>query len=66
MKKLVFMFVALAAVSFASCGSKTEAGATVDSPMVDSPMVDSPKVDSPKVDSPKVDTPKDTLNSVNN
>lgn len=30
MKKLVFMFVAFAAISFASCGSKTEAPATND------------------------------------
>lgn len=31
MKKIVFMAVAIAAVSFASCGNKTEAGAAVDS-----------------------------------
>ena len=34
MKKLVFMFVAVAAISFASCGNKTEQGAPVDSDTV--------------------------------
>ena len=36
MKKLVFMFVAFAAISFASCGSKTETPANTDSVAVDS------------------------------
>ena len=36
MKKLVFMFVALAAISFASCGNKAEAPATTDTTAVDS------------------------------
>ena len=31
MKKLVFMFVAVAAISFASCGNKTNQGEQVDS-----------------------------------
>lgn len=38
MKKLVFMFVAVAAISFASCGNKTEqapAQDTVDTTAVD-------------------------------
>ncbi|MBQ2949724.1 MAG: hypothetical protein IJE12_01565 [Prevotella sp.] len=34
MKKLVFMFVAVAAISFASCGNKTQQGAPVDSDTV--------------------------------
>ena len=34
MKKLVFMFVALAAISFASCGNKENAGAANDSDSV--------------------------------
>lgn len=38
MKKLVFMFVAMAAISFASCGNKTEQAAPVDS---DTVVVDS-------------------------
>lgn len=34
MKKLVFMFVAVAAISFASCGNKTNQAAPVDSDTV--------------------------------
>ena len=34
MKKLVFMFVAVAAISFASCGNKTEQAAPVDTDTV--------------------------------
>ena len=34
MKKLVFMFVAVAAISFASCGNKTQQGAPVDTDTV--------------------------------
>lgn len=55
MKKLVFMFVALAAVSFASCGSKTEAGAATDS-VCDSLKSDSCCSDSAKCDSLKADS----------
>ena len=44
MKKLVFMFVAFSAISFASCGNKAEAPATdVDSVAVDT--VDTVAVD---------------------
>lgn len=39
MKKLVFMFAAFAAISFASCGSKTEAPAEVND-TVDTTVVD--------------------------
>ena len=40
MKKLVFMFVAFAAISFASCGNKAENAAEVaDSTAVDSAAV---------------------------
>ena len=46
MKKLVFMFVALAAISFASCGNKAEAPATTDSTSVDSTANDSAATDS--------------------
>ena len=46
MKKLVLMFVAVAAISFASCGNKTAAPeAAVDS-VIDSTIVDSAAVDS--------------------
>lgn len=55
MKKLVFMFVAVAAISFASCGgNKTEQAAPVDSDtvvVVDSAAVDSAAVDSAATDS---------------
>jgi predicted small secreted protein len=45
MKKLVFMFVAIAAISFASCGNKTQQAAPVDSDSVAAP-VDSAATDS--------------------
>lgn len=35
MKKLVFMFVAMAAISFASCGNKTEQPEGTDTAAVD-------------------------------
>ena len=47
MKKLVLMFVAIAAISFASCGNKTEQSKAVDS-AVDSASVDTANVDSVK------------------
>jgi len=53
MKKLVFLFVAFAAISFASCGNKTAKGAATDSDSVatvdsaaDSATVDSAATDS--------------------
>ena len=53
MKKLVFMFVAFAAISFASCGNKTsDAAATTDS---DSVVVDS-AADSVATDSAAADS----------
>lgn len=53
MKKLVFMFVAFAAISFASCGNKTsDAAATSDS---DSVVVDS-AADSVATDSVAADS----------
>jgi len=42
MKKLVFMFVAVAAISFASCGNKTAQAEAVDSDSV--AVVDSAEV----------------------
>ena len=54
MKKLVFMFVAVAAISFASCGNKTQQAAPVDSDSVatvDSAVVDSAASDSAVADS---------------
>ncbi len=61
MKKLVFMFVAVAAISFASCGNKTEQAAPVDSDsvaVVDSAAVDSCCGDSAACDSAKCDSVK--------
>lgn len=47
MKKLVFMFVAFAAISFASCGNKAETVAEVaDSVAVDTVAADSVVADS--------------------
>ena len=43
MKKLVFMFVAVAAISFASCGNKTAQAEAVDSDSI--AVVDSVDVD---------------------
>ena len=41
MKKLVFMFVAVVDISFASCGNKTNQAAAVDSAAADSAATDS-------------------------
>lgn len=43
MKKLVFMFVAVAAISFASCGNKTAQAEAVDSDSI--AVVDSAEAD---------------------
>ena len=54
MKKLVLMFVAIAAISFASCGNKTAApaaNADSDTVAVDSMASDSMAVDSVSADS---------------
>lgn len=59
MKKLVFMFVAFAAISFASCGSKTETPANTDSVAVDS--MDSVATDSVATDSVVPYTAADTI-----
>lgn len=55
MKKLVFMFVAVAAISFASCGNKAEQAPAQDSVNVeDSALNDSTLNDSLKTDSTEV------------
>lgn len=46
MKKLVFMFVAMAAVSFASCGGSENKGAQSDSDSVTTPAVEEVASDS--------------------
>jgi len=54
MKKLVFMFVAVAAISFASCGNKTAQAEAVDSDSV--ATVDTVAVDTAAVDTAAVDS----------
>ena len=54
MKKLVFMFVAVVAISFASCGNKTNQAAPVDSDSV--ATVDTAAVDSAAADSAATDS----------
>mgnify|MGYP006898302636 CR=1 FL=1 len=49
MKKLVFMFVAIAAISFASCGNKT-ATATTDADTLDTVTVDTLSADTLNAD----------------
>ena len=46
MKKLVFMFVAMAAVSFASCGGSENKGAQSDADAVAAPAVEEVAADS--------------------
>ncbi len=53
-KKLVFMFVAVAAISFASCGNKTAQAEAVDSDSI--AMVDSAEVDTVAADTVAADS----------
>ena len=56
MKKLVLMFVAIAAISFASCGNKTaQYTASADS---DTAMVDTAAADTAAADTAAADTAK--------
>ena len=57
MKKLVFMFVAMAAISFASCDNKDKAAQNADTTTVDTNTVDTNTVDTNTVDTNTVDTP---------
>ena len=50
MKKLVFMFVAIAAISFASCGNKTAQAPVEDTTAVDTTIVDTTAVDTTVAD----------------
>ena len=54
MKKLVFMFVAMAAISFASCGNNGKAAQNADTTTVDTTTVDTNTVDTNTVDTPAV------------
>ncbi len=51
MKKLVLMFVAIAAISFASCGNKTAQADAVDSIANDTAVVDTLAADTVAADS---------------
>ena len=55
MKKLVLMFVAMAAISFASCDNKAK---KVDTPADTAAVVDTAKADTVKADTVKADTAK--------
>ena len=46
MKKLVLMFVAIAAISFASCGNNAKPAANADSTQTDTTMSDATQSDS--------------------
>lgn len=50
MKKLVFMFVAIAAISFASCGNKTAQAPAEDTTAVDTTVVDTVAADTAAAD----------------
>ena len=50
MKKLVLMFVAVAAISFASCGNKTAQAPAEDTTAVDTAMVDTAAADTAAAD----------------
>ena len=54
MKKLVFMFVAMAAISFASCDNNDKAVQNADTTTVDTNTVDTNTVDTNTVDTPAV------------
>ena len=56
MKKLVLMFVAIAAISFASCGNKTaqaEGADTTDTAAVDTAAIDTAAIDTAAADTAK-------------
>ena len=53
MKKLVFMFVAMAALSMASCGNKTAQDNAADTTAVDTAAVDTAAVDTAAADTVK-------------
>jgi hypothetical protein len=56
MKKLVLMFVAVAAISFASCGNKTQQAEAVDSDSI--AVVDSAEADTVAADTVAADSVK--------
>ena len=56
MKKLVFAFAAVVAVSFAACGNKTEQAAPVDTHSIEEVVEDSLVADSAAADSAVADS----------
>ena len=50
MKKLVLMFVAIAAISFASCGNNAQPAANAESETVDTTVVDTAAADTTVAD----------------
>lgn len=58
MKKLVFAFVAVAALTIASCGDKAKTEAKADSTTVDTTAVDTTAVDTTVADTTAVDSAK--------
>jgi len=56
MKKLVFAFAAVVAVSFAACGNKTEQAAPVDTDSIEEVVEDSLVADSAAADSAVADS----------
>lgn len=60
MKKIAFMFVAVAAIAFASCGNKTNEAEATDSTAVDTTVCDS-TCDSTCTDSTADSTVADTV-----
>jgi hypothetical protein len=60
MKKLVFMFVAVAAISFASCGNQTKPAAPVEDSI---PEVMEDSVLNDSTDSTSTATPDSTVNA---
>ena len=70
MKKLVFMFVAMAAVSFASCGGSENKGAQNDSDSLSAPAVEEVASDSDSTntaaDSNTVEAPAAETEAANN
>ena len=56
MKKLVFAFAAVVAVSFAACGNKTEQVAPVDTDSIEEVVEDSLVADSAAADSAVADS----------
>ncbi|MBD9035262.1 MAG: hypothetical protein EGR33_02455 [Prevotella sp.] len=56
MKKLVFMFVAMVAVSFASCGGSENKGAQSDSDSVTAPAVEEVASDSDSTNTAAADS----------